>query len=75
MGQRVAYGLITTILLLRCTMTESGRHIVLTRPKPTGILTECAVKTNASKASNAEFDREYLSKMLHITSQIIDLCV
>jgi len=37
-------------------------------PKPTGILTECTVNTNVSKALNLEFYCDTLSKTLHITS-------
>jgi len=51
-------------------MTDSGlpMFLIARLPKPTGILTECTVTTNVSRALNLEFDCETLSKTLHITS-------
>jgi len=49
-------------------MTESGRSMVLIeRPKPTGIFTECTVTNNLSKALNLELYWDTYSKTYHIT--------
>jgi len=66
-----------TTLCLRYAITESGLPLLVIAclPKPTGILTECTVTTNVSRALNLEFDWETFSNTLHITLRITDLSV